>query len=81
MDENAAGQASENLDEFRPCRIEIRGQVAEADLNASSPLHLTALPSGAGTTFLSLQTDASGLIGLLRHLHARGHILLSVNYG
>ncbi len=81
MNEDAAGKAPENLDELRPCRIEIRGPVAETDLNASSPLQLTAVPSGAGTTFLSLQTDASGLIGLLRHLQARGHILLSVNFG
>ncbi len=70
-----------NLDELRPCRIEIRGQVGEADLNASSPLHLIVLPSGTGTTLLSLRTDASGLVGLLRHLQARGHILLSVQYG
>jgi len=81
MHKNTVGKESLSLDELRPCRIEISGRVAEADLNASSPLHLTVEPLPAGTTLLSLRTDPSGLIGLLRYLLARGHILLSVDYG
>ena len=81
MNKDIVVQEPGTLDELHPCRIEIRGPVSEADLNASSPLHLTVAPSQPGTTLLSLRTDASGLIGLLRHLQARGHILLSVHYG
>ncbi len=69
------------MDELRPCRIEIQGHVDANDLNASSPLQLAVVRSEAGTTQLSALADPSGLIGLLRHLHARGHILLSVQYG
>jgi len=69
------------MDELRACHIEIQGHADEDDLNASSPLRMTAVRSEAASTRLSVRTDASGLIGLLRHLHARGHRLVSVHYG
>ncbi len=58
--------------------IQIEGQVAEGEINAMTPLQLTLERIEAAATLLSVHTDQSGLIGLLRHLHARGLVLLSV---
>ena len=69
------------MDEFRTCQIEIQGHVDKDDLNASSPLEMTLVQLEAGTTLLFVRTDPSGLIGLLRHLHNRGHKLMAVHYG
>jgi hypothetical protein len=60
-------------------RIEVDGQVDEAELNARSPLRITVEPAGAAATLLAAHTDQSGLVGLLRHLHSRGLLLLSVS--
>ncbi len=58
--------------------IQIEGQVAEGEINAMTPLQLILERIEAAATLLSVHTDQSGLIGLLRHLHARGLVLLSV---
>ena len=58
--------------------VQIEGQVAEAEINAISPLSVTLERIDTATTLLSVRTDQSGLIGLLRHLHARGLVLLAV---
>jgi hypothetical protein len=58
--------------------IQIEGQMAEAEMNATTPLHMTLERIDTATTLLSVCADQSGLIGLLRHLHARGLVLLSV---
>jgi hypothetical protein len=69
-----------------PCiyRIKVRGGVDESDLNALSPLQITMAqtdadeePPYAATRFV-IHADQSGLIGLMRHLHGRGFVLLSV---
>jgi hypothetical protein len=72
------------MDKLCTYQIEVRGQVDENDLNAMSPLQMTLVRMGAfeegqhGSTFFTIHTDQSGLIGLLRHLHARGFVFLSV---
>jgi len=58
--------------------IEVRGQVNESTFNATSPLQITALRSDPEATLFTLYADQSGLIGLIRHLHAQGFVLLSV---
>ncbi len=58
--------------------IQIEGQVVEDEINAISTLQLTLEWIGAAATLFSVCTDQSGLIGLLRHLHARGLVLLAV---
>ena len=52
-------------------------QPDEATLHAS-PLALNLERVDAKGTVLSVETDQSGLIGLMRHLHARGYVFLSV---
>jgi hypothetical protein len=60
-------------------QIEVRDQVTESDLNAMSPLQTTIIRVDAAVTVLTIHTDQSGLIGLLRHLHGRGFVFLSVH--
>ncbi len=59
--------------------ILIAGQVAQEEINAMSPLQITLERIDVAATLFSICTDQSGLIGLLRHLHARGLVLLSVH--
>ena len=64
-------------------QIIMAGQVDADDLNVMSPLHIQQMRVEAGCggierTVFSVCSDQSGLIGLLRHLHARGLVLLSV---
>jgi hypothetical protein len=64
--------------------IRIRGQMSEIELNAISPTQVTAVRIEAGSTRadstrFSVCTDQSGLVGLLRLLHGRGMVLISVD--
>jgi hypothetical protein len=60
--------------------IRLGGQVKENEINAGSPLHLTVVRADPTTTLLSVGTDQSGLVGLVRHLHGLGFVLLSVTH-
>lgn len=60
--------------------IQIRGQINVEELNPMSPHHMTVLESPASDTLLSIQTDQSGMIGMLAHLHNLGLIVLSVQW-
>ena len=59
-------------------QIEVRGQVDENDINAMSPLQMTVVRVDTVATLFTVCADQSGLIGLIRHLHGRGFVLLSV---
>jgi hypothetical protein len=59
-------------------QIEVRGQVDEKAFNASSPLQMTVVRVDTAATLFTIRADQSGLIGLIRHLHGRGFVLLSV---
>jgi hypothetical protein len=64
-------------------QIVVAGPVDVDDLNAMSPLHIQKMRAEVGnrgneTTVFSVCSDQSGLIGLLRHLHARGMVLFSM---
>jgi hypothetical protein len=59
-------------------QIEVRGGVHENDLNAQSPLEAKLVRVDTVATLFTIQADQSGLIGLIRHLHGRGFVLLSV---
>ena len=60
--------------------IQLRGQVAADEINVRSPLLLTLINTDPTLTRLSVTTDQAGLIGLLRHLHGSGFVILSVNH-
>ena len=59
-------------------QIEVRGQVDENVFNATSPLQITVVRMDAAATLFTICADQSGLIGLMRHLHGHGFVLLSV---
>lgn len=60
-------------------QIKLRGNVEARDINVNSPLHLNVERLDRGATLLSVHTDQSGLIGLMRHLHGLGFMLLSID--
>ncbi len=66
------------MNDMRTYHIQLRGQVDEAEINALSPLHMTVEQANGAATLLTVHTDQSGLIGLLRHLHGLGFELVSV---
>ena len=59
--------------------IQLRGQVNEEEINEMSPLLLVREAGDTAVTQLSVATDQSGLIGLMRHLHGLGYVFLSVS--
>jgi hypothetical protein len=59
-------------------QIEVRGQVDENVINAMSPLQMTVVRVDTVATLFTVCADQSGFIGLIRHLHGRGFVLLSV---
>jgi hypothetical protein len=59
--------------------IQLCGQVDEGEINATSPLWMTVERGNTAATVFTVCTDQSGLIGLMRHLHGRGFVLLSVH--
>lgn len=66
------------MDDIRTYQIEVRGQVDENELNATGPIQMTVVRGDAALTLFTVCTDQSGLVGLIRHLHGRGLVLLSV---
>ena len=63
---------------FHTYRIEVQGQVDENVFNATSPLQMKVVRRDTDTTLFTICADQSGLIGLIRHLHGQGFVLLSV---
>jgi hypothetical protein len=68
----------ETMQDICTYQIEVRGQVDESAFNVTSPLQMTVVRMNPATTLLTTHTDQSGLIGLIRHLHGHGFMLLSV---
>ena len=67
------------MDDTGAYYLKVREQVAEADLNAGGPLQVTVVQADTTGTLFSVNTDQSGLIGLMRHLNGRGLLLLSLH--
>lgn len=65
------------MDDTNHYLIRIREQVSERELNASSPLQVLIVDVDSDSTLLSVCADQSGLIGLLRYLHAQSIGILS----
>lgn len=58
-------------------KVEVQGQIDEHVFNATSPLQVQVKKTGDTATWLTVRTDQSGLVGLIRHLHHQGFVLLS----
>ena len=59
--------------------IQLCGQVDVEEVNEMSPLLLVREGRDREMAHLSVNTDQSGLIGLMRHLHGLGFVFQSVN--
>lgn len=62
------------------CRyqIEVEGLFDQKAFNASSPIQIDVVQHDQDSARFSTITDQSGLIGLTRHLHNLGFVVLSV---
>lgn len=60
-------------------RIKVRDRVEENAFNATSPLQITVVQADSVATLFTIRADQSGLIGLIRHLHRQGFVLLSIS--
>lgn len=58
--------------------IDVRGQLDENAFNATSPIQVAVVRTGPAATQSTIRSDQSGLIGLIRHLHQQGFVLLAV---
>jgi hypothetical protein len=66
------------MDELHTYHIEVRGWMDETDLNATSPIQMTVEGTDVDSMRLTVYTDQSGLIGLIRHLHGLKLVVLSL---
>jgi len=66
------------MDELCTYHIQLNGRVDEDEINTMSPLQMTVIRADTAATLLTVSTDQSGLIGLMRHLHGLGFVFLSV---
>ena len=67
------------MQEIYTYHIEVQGQVNEDEFNVTSPLRVTVRRANTASTLLTLHADQSGLVGLIRHLHHQGFVLLSLS--
>jgi hypothetical protein len=58
--------------------IQVQDQVDESAFNATSPLQVTVIQKDSDITLFTICTDQPGLVGLIRHLHRHGFVLLTV---
>jgi len=66
------------MDDVCVYRIETRGRMTQEDFNLMSPHQITIEREEEDSVQFTIYTDQSGLIGLIRHLHGRGLIFLSI---
>lgn len=71
-------EESVRMKDISSYKIEVQGMLEENDLNATCPIQVSTVNVDRTATRLAVCTDQSGLIGLIRHLHARGLVLISV---
>jgi len=65
--------------DVRTWRIRIHGKVEEEDIRPTSPVWFSIEQAEPAGTWLSLEADQSGIVGLIRHLHALGLVLISMS--
>jgi hypothetical protein len=60
-------------------QIEIQGGLDQELFNAESPIWIELISSSQEMSRFSVQADQPGVIGLIRHLHRQGFLLLSLH--
>ena len=67
------------MQEMCTYNIKVKNKLDENTFNTTSPLEVLVTQTDPSSTSFSTHTDQAGLIGLLRHLHQQGFVLVSVN--
>lgn len=65
------------MDDLCTYLIQLRGHLYESEIYPSSPLQMTVQRVDEAT-LLEMQTDQAGMVGLMRYLHGRGFVILSI---
>lgn len=58
-------------------QIKVQGTIDRNIFNASSPLQVQVKKMDEISTLMTIRADQSGVVGLIRHLHHQGFVLLS----
>ncbi len=66
------------MEKIRKYQIEVKGKFDQEGFNAGSPIQIELVKQDHNSAGFTALTDQSGLIGLIRHLHHQGYVLLSV---
>lgn len=67
------------FNDVRNYTIQIHGCVEVEDIHASSPFPFAIEQNEGIHTTITLQTDQSGIIGMIRHLHGLGLTLICIH--
>ena len=59
-------------------RIEVEGRINEETFNTASPIQIKVENPQHSSTLVTVYTDQSGIIGLLRHLHRLGFVVIAL---
>lgn len=66
------------MQSFSTYQIEIQGKVRSEQLTVGGPLNVHVTRIADETSSLVVRTDQAGMIGLMRHLHGQGFVILSL---
>jgi hypothetical protein len=67
------------MDDMITYNIQLNGQVNEQEINARSPLQMSLVWVTPNASLVTVCTDQSGIIGLIRHLHNLGLVFLAIS--
>ena len=72
------GQNQLNLQQSFTYQIKVQDRIDKNEFNAMSPTRMMIERLDSEETLFTVYTDQSGLIGIIRYLHSRGFVLLSI---
>jgi hypothetical protein len=67
------------MNDMQTYAILLRGRIDLGEIGPASPLRMKVMGLEGENTKFEVRTDQSGIIGLLRYLHGRGVVILSMN--
>ncbi len=59
-------------------QIELEGDVHEDQLNATGPVSIQVTRASDDSSTVTVWSDQAAIVGLIRHLHGQGFVVLSV---
>lgn len=66
------------MQEFCDYQIAVSGKLDQDLFNTESPIRIKLISSSSDASLFTAHTDQPGVIGLIRHLHRQGFLLLSL---